>query len=179
MSIATKTGDKGTTGTLFGERVGKSDAVIQAVGDVDELNACLGLAKPELKFRQDTHTFAILEETQRTLTYYMGELSAGVDHREDYSKKYTSVTLEDVEKLNQQVIEVEKNLPKQKDWVLYGNSSLGSKFDFASKVCRRAERSVVSLMIQQEPVRAELLQYINRLSDLLYLLARKYDNTDK
>ena len=193
MSIATKTGDKGTTGTLFGERVGKSDIVIQAVGDIDELNACLGLIKPELqqlysiyenRITQEARGImikdnALIEEIQRTLTYYMGEISAGADHREDYAQKYTSVTLEDIEKLNTLVAEIEKSLPKQKDWVLYGNSSIGSKFDFSSKVCRRAERSVVSLLIQQEPIRAELLQYINRLSDLLYLQARKYDYKSK
>ena len=173
MSIATKTGDKGTTGTLFGERICKADKVVHAVGDIDELNAALGIAKAQLKARTDTWEYEnILEGFQRTLTYYMGELSAG-EETKSYSEKYTSVSLDDVDKLNNMVLDLEKILPRQKDWVLYGESIIGSYFDFASKVCRRAERSVVALM-DDVPIRPELLQYINRLSDLLYLLARQY-----
>jgi ATP:cob(I)alamin adenosyltransferase len=173
MSIATKTGDKGTTGTLFGERIRKSDKVIHAVGDIDELNAALGIVKAQLKARTDTWEYKdILEGFQRTLTYYMGELSAG-EETKSYAEKYTSVSLDDVDKLNNMVLDLEKILPRQKDWVLYGESLIGSYFDFASKVCRRAERSVVVLM-DDVPIRPELLQYINRLSDLLYLLARQF-----
>jgi ATP:cob(I)alamin adenosyltransferase len=178
MSIATKTGDKGTTGTLFGARIIKSDKTIHAVGDIDELNAALGMVKAQIKVKADSwdsELISTIEEFQRTLTYYMGELSAGAEHLASYSEKYTSVTLKDVEKLNAMVLKLEKILPKQKDWVLYGGSLIGSQFDFASKVCRRAERSVVSLL-EDMPIRPELLQYINRMSDLLYLMARKQNN---
>lgn len=177
MSIATKTGDKGDTGLLFGVRVSKADARIEAVGSVDELCAAIGLLKPLL--HPDDPTLGaiiyILSNIQQKLTLLMGELSTEQEHIEEYVTKYGSITEEHLKNLETDLVTLEQTLPKQKDWVLYGTTVLGAQADWASKICRRAERSMCRLEYHKE--RALIFKYINRLSDYLHLLARWFDNT--
>lgn len=183
MSIATKTGDKGTTGMLFGARVSKCDQRIAAVGDIDELNAALGLVKRQLVRKENTVGYVHEFDTiQRQLTWLMGEVATEPEKRAEYVAKYPYITMEHLEQLEDrlQIYESSTNT-KQTDWVMYGNSDAGSSCDFASKVCRRAERSflVAKDMEQSESVdcqyRPLLTMYLNRLSDLLYAAARYYD----
>ena len=182
MSIATKTGDKGTTGMLFGARVSKSDKRIAAVGDIDELNAAIGLIRPKLKtvFRNEYyHNYLV--SLQRQLTWFMGEIVTEPEKRAEYVEKYTYVTKEDLDRLDGEIARIEKDMEPQKDWAMYGQSDVGASCDFASKVCRRAERSFLSAKETEEeentdcPYRPILSMYINRLSDFLHLLARYFD----
>jgi len=180
MSIATKTGDTGTTGLLYGSRVSKTDKRIAAVGDIDELNAVIGLTKASLrKIVMSAHYTRLLESIQRTLTYFMGEIVAESDKRKDYANKFSCVTKENLQSLDIEITSLEKDPnTKQTDWVMYGATETGALFDLASKVCRRAERSFLATIEESDEAayRPTLFQYINRLSDLLYLLARYYDN---
>ena len=178
MKIATKTGDKGTTGLLFGSRVSKADKHIAAVGDVDELNAALGLIKPALwKFEQGKSWgyYSFLKSIQHNLTLLMGELATEPNNLNSYAEKYSAITQEHLDELDHEVDKMEK-MPEleQRGWVLYGGSDIGSRFDFASKVCRRAERTFVVLN-EKNIYRPLLSKYLNRLSDFLHLCARQYD----
>jgi cob(I)alamin adenosyltransferase len=187
MKIATKSGDKGTTGRLFGSRVKKNHPAMNAVGDIDELNAALGMLKFGIKELYgsyglmsaaipETDYFQFIEELQHKLTLFMGEVAAEYDKRQEYVDKYDYVKDSDLEALDAKVDELQdmKELD-QKGWVLYGNSKLGAQADFASKVCRRAERSLIDLYYLEDPLRPTLVKYINRLSDFLHLLARYFD----
>jgi cob(I)alamin adenosyltransferase len=182
MKIATKTGDNGTTGLLFGLRVSKTDKRIAAVGDVDELNAAIGLIRPALWNYDlprhkpvDKEYYAYLKKIQHSLTLLMGELATEESKLEQYASKYSAITEEDLAILDAQVVKLENTQEiEQKDWVLYGGSDIGSKFDFASKVCRRAERSYLHLN-SENAYRPVLGKYLNRLSDFFHLLGRYYD----
>lgn len=165
MTVATKRGDNGTSGFLSGERFKKNHANFSVIGDIDELSSFLGLAKSVSKEEKE-----ILSRIQLVLINYMSELAYLKD--DFLSKGFGSVTEEDLKFIDDIVIELQ-NDPKleQKGWVLYGKTELGATLDVSSKICRRVERGVVGL----SKVRPLLLQYINRLSDLLYLLARRAD----
>jgi cob(I)alamin adenosyltransferase len=183
MSIATKTGDKGTTGMLFGARVSKFDQRIAAVGDIDELNAALGLVKRQLVRKENTRDYVHEFDTiQRQLTWLMGEVATEPDKRAEYVSKYPYITIEHLEQLEDslQIYESSTNT-KQTDWVMYGNSDASALCDFASKVCRRAERSFLIAKNEEQcesdshQYRPLLAMYLNRLSDFLYVVARYYD----
>lgn len=187
MKIATKSGDKGTTGRLFGTRVPKNHCSMNAVGDIDELNAALGLLKFGIKeeFRdyQDFYPLKyhkILEEIQHKLTLYMGEVAAEPHKRQEYVEKYDHIKDEDLVNYLDALVDELQDKPEldQQGWVLYGNSKLGAQADFASKVCRRAERSLNEVSYMENPIRPLLVKYINRLSDFLHLLARYFDHRE-
>lgn len=187
MSIATKTGDKGTTGLLFGARVSKACPRINTVGEIDELCAAIGLIKPQLIKDNDEHIkqHRFLSAIQKNLTRFMGEVSTEASDRNRYVDTYGSINDNDLQVLEEYLTTLEESLPKQKGWVVYGDTEIGARTDFAAKLCRRAERALVNLddsekekywSLQALPPRAVLLQYINRLSDYLHLLARYFDN---
>ena len=104
----------------------------------------------------------------------MGELSTEPEHLDTYVNKYGSINEEHLTNLETDLYALEAVVPKQKDWVLYGATVLGAQADFASKVCRRAERAMCRLDYHKE--RTLVYKYINRLSDYLHLLARWFDN---
>jgi len=183
MSIATKTGDKGTTGMLFGARVSKCDQRIAAVGDIDELSAALGLVKRQLSQNQNYDSYIYrIDIVQRQLTWLMGEVSTEPEKRTEYISKYSYVTLEHLDELEDCLYGFEETTKtKQTDWVMYGGSDIGASCDFASKVCRRAERSFLAAKETEKhenvdcEYRPVLTMYLNRLSDLLYAMARYFD----
>jgi cob(I)alamin adenosyltransferase len=171
MSIATKTGDAGETSLMYGRRVPKTDARVDAYGCVDELNAALGLARVTASNPFLTEQiFAVQEE----LVIVMGELATGPEDLERYVKdgyQLTSSALTD--RLTSVVEDLEKNkLGKFKGWAVPGKTMDSAALDFARTVCRRAERRVAGLMAATEKFNAEILRYLNRLSDLCWLLAR-------
>lgn len=186
MSIATKTGDNGTTGLLFGSRVSKTDSRIAAVGDVDELCAAIGLIKSVLrKSVMREHYLKLLTAIQRNLTFFMGEVACEPAKRKSYTSKYDSVSEESLSVIESEIARLEKDPnTQQTDWVMYGHTELGAHCDFAGKVCRRAERSfshvceTEQLKNPNELPRPVLAKYINRLSDMLHLLARYFDSLD-
>jgi len=187
MSIATKTGDKGTTSLLYGYRVSKSDKSIAAVGDIDELSAAIGMIKPLIrKCSFKDYYPGYLENVQRVLTFFMGEVVTEAQKRASYIEKFDFVNQLHLDRLDLEIKKLEENpSTKQTDWIMYGDSEIGAHCDFASKICRRAERTF-SLAKEQEQVenpeldyRPILSQYINRLSDFLHLLARYFDSVTK
>ncbi len=175
MSIATRTGDDGTTGLIFGQRVPKCHVRVEAVGRFDELNAALGTAKatPPL----DNALVGTLEDIQRELVLIMGELSADDADQERYAQTAVSVrsTPEALTRLDRQVRELENGDPPLRfdGWATPGRTPPAAALDVARVTARRAERHLVAMREAGHPVRALVLQYVNRASDLLWLLARK------
>lgn len=168
MSIATKKGDDGTTKLIYGERVSKADLQVEAYGTIDELNAFLGLARAH---SEDTRTKAILENLQRETFVVGAELATPAAQRH---KLKARVTPEMTGALDNIVTEIETIPGLLDDWALPGATLPGSALDVARVVARRAERCAVRLS-QHEPLDAELLRYLNRLSDVLWLLGRRYE----
>ena len=170
MSIATRTGDDGTTALMYGRRVPKSHPRVEACGTVDELNATLGLARAtaEYDFVRD-NLFAI----QKDLVVLMGELGVQPEDLERYVKDgYPLVTPRLTAKVDALVHEIEAQNISFKGWATPGASKHSAALDLARTVCRRAERRVCALKESGELKNAEILIYFNRLSDLLWLLAR-------
>lgn len=174
MSITTRKGDKGETDLLFGCRVQKDYPRIETIGCVDELNAALGLVRI-------TATQAIVQREvpliQPTLIALMGELATPVGQEERYAQTHPQrITVEVADHLDDLVRELEAaGGLKFKGWALPGEagSLSGAHCDVARTVCRRAERSVVSLDGTPEAVpNPEIVRYLNRLSDVLWLMAR-------
>jgi|SRR6478736_3751812 len=166
MKVATKTGDKGFTGLLSGERLLKSSKIFDALGDLDELNVWIGGVKVILD--EKSLYKPILENIQKKLINLMGELAYT---KNDYIKKFPFVD-EDSLKTIDKIVEELQSTPslQQTDWVLYGKTEAGFRLDLCSKVCRRAERKIVGL----DPApRDVILKFINRTNDLFYLMARE------
>ncbi len=156
--IYTRTGDAGDTGRADGVRVGKDDVSIQAQGDIDELNSFIGLLASK---NGDSDLAALIDHIQHDLFNVGAELSV--------SQQY--ITGSDVSFLEQQLDHYNAQLPPLKEFILPAGGEAASLCHVARAVCRRAERSLVARN-RQQPVGAELLAYVNRLSDLLFVLAR-------
>lgn len=171
MSIATKTGDSGTTALMFGRRVPKTDPRVEAYGTVDELNAALGMVRATVQepFISDP-VFSI----QKELVILMGELAVADEDRERYAKGgYEFVTAAMVDRLTALVDDIEKNHQiTYKHWATPGATMGSAALDVARTVCRRAERRVAALVELKIPVNPETIRYLNRLSDLCWLYAR-------
>lgn len=172
MKIYTKTGDDGTTGLFGGDRVRKASPRVEAYGTVDELNAALGVARAT---GLDPFTDGILAETQVEL-FTLGAELATVPGKEE-KLKMTLLADEDAERLERAIDEAEKDLPPLMNFVLPGGSPQAAALHLARTVCRRAERSV--LAIDGVPARGALVVYLNRLSDLLFVLARRANHVAK
>ena len=171
MSIATKTGDTGETSLMYGRRVSKSDPRVEAYGCVDELNAALGFARVNAS---DSFLSEQIYAVQKELITVMGELATAQEDLGRYVKDGFALTHpEMVDRLTAVVDDLEKNkLRKFKDWAIPGRTLPGAALDVARTVCRRAERRVAALMADASDFNAEILRYLNRLSDLCWLLAR-------
>lgn len=157
--IVTRTGDAGTTGLGDGSRVAKSSTRIHAIGDVDELNSSLGVLQAE-GLPEDIAS--CLREVQHDLFDLGGELSI---------PGYAAVTDEHVGRVEDAVETFNAPLPPLKEFILPGGSRPAALAHVARTVCRRAERSIVHLA-GQESVNEPVRRYLNRLSDLLFVLAR-------
>lgn len=171
MSIATKTGDAGETSLMYGRRVPKSDPRVDAYGCVDELNAALGLVRVTAndRFIAD-HVLAI----QKELITVMGELATAPEDLPRYTGDgYELTTAAMVDSLTDTVDELEKNrLVNFKGWAIPGSMMVSAALDIARTTCRRAERRVADLGASGSEVNPEILRYLNRLSDLCWLLGR-------
>lgn len=170
MSIATKTGDHGTTGLMYGQRVPKNHPRVEACGTLDELNAALGLARA-----QATETFVSenIFWIQKSLVDVMGEVGLLPRDLPRYEKGgFTLIKPELTAKLDALVKEIESQNVSFKHWATPGENKSSAALDVARTVCRRAERRVVDLSAAGELPNAEILIFLNRLSDLLWLFAR-------
>lgn len=172
MSITTRHGDSGQTRLLFGARVEKSHPSIQAVGDVDELNAVLGLARLQVK-RADVRD--ILARAQEDLVALMGELSAGAEGATRYAEQgFRQLTQSSLDRVTHEAAALEAEFPGGfRTWSVPGAAGdPGSAWlEFARCVCRRAERSAAASQ-EGEAALPLALAWLNRLSDLLWLAAR-------
>jgi cob(I)alamin adenosyltransferase len=171
MSIATKTGDLGTTALMYGRRVSKIDLRVEAYGTVDELNAALGNARATVS---DSFITTPIFTIQQQLVTLMGELAVAPADSERYAKDgYDLVKPEMVEALTAWVDDLEKNHRVSfKHWATPGFNPASAALDLARVTCRRAERRVIALRESGEPVNPEIIRYLNRLSDLCWLYAR-------
>lgn len=168
--IYTKTGDKGTTGLGDGNRIGKTDPRVEAMGDVDELNSLLGMLICTLPNGNDA-AFKLNEELlliQHDLFDLGGELSIPGS---------SLLPADSVDRLEVMIDTYNEPLPALKEFILPGGSKAAAQCHLARAVCRRAERRVVGLHLDSE-VTDTALRYINRLSDLLFVLARVISRQD-
>jgi cob(I)alamin adenosyltransferase len=166
MKIYTKTGDNGTTGLLGGTRVPKDHLRVAAYGDVDELNALLGVVKAHA----DGKLAVLLGQIQRDL-FALGAQLADPTARVASRKAKATVGAAQTRRLERAIDRAEAGLPALTAFILPGGTSLGAHLHLARTVCRRAERAVVTLN-RDTPLEPRLLEYVNRLSDLLFVLAR-------
>jgi cob(I)alamin adenosyltransferase len=166
--IYTRTGDGGDTGLLGGGRVRKSHERVVACGEVDELNALVGLVCAE---SSDDELKEMLLGVQRDLLA-LGARLAALDADSLATSQKSNVGVDEIVKLESWIDRVEVELPELHRFLLPGGSRVGGTLHLARTVCRRAERSVVALA-DREDVQPELIAYLNRLSDLMVSLARK------
>ena len=169
MKIYTKTGDDGTTGLFGGGRVSKDAPRIEAYGDVDELNTHIGLARTIAEVPPDVDE--LLGRIQRELFVLGADLATPVE-KERKNLEIPRVTSESVACLEEDIDRFEAELPPLRSFILPGGGPAGAALHVARTVCRRSERRVVSLREREPEVSEDTLRYLNRLSDLLFVLAR-------
>ncbi len=170
-SIATRTGDNGTTGFLYGQRVPKDHPQIEAVGTFDELNAALGFAKATCS---SPDTRDELARIQQDLVNLMGELACAESDAARYAdSKFPKLADSDLARIDAAVAALEAQNIRFDGWATPGANLHAAALDLARTTARRAERRLVSLPAQGRNVRPLLGHYINRVSDLLWILARQ------
>ncbi len=167
MKIYTKTGDSGTTGLLGGSRVKKYDIRLEAYGTVDELNASVGVIRSGTLSEK---TDSWLLEIQNKL-FNIGSVLASDDRGKKITEKL-AITIDDISFLEKAIDEMDSELPKLKQFILPGGDLASAQCHVARTVCRRAERRIIEFNDSEE-VQPEMMKYINRLSDFLFVLARK------
>ncbi|HLX71386.1 MAG TPA: cob(I)yrinic acid a,c-diamide adenosyltransferase [Verrucomicrobiae bacterium] len=169
MSIVTKTGDSGTTSLMYGRRVPKTHPRVEAYGAVDELNAALGLARATAiqEFVRDN-----LLRIQNELVVLMGELATAPEDLPRYLKDgFAQLAADKTARLEEVINQIEPKI-SLKDWAMPGDTVLGAALDSARVACRGAERRACALQEAGQLSNGEIIVYLNRLSDLLWLLAR-------
>ena len=170
MSIATRTGDGGTTGLMYNRRVAKDHPRVEAYGCVDELNAALGLARA---MAPGNGLGARLLDIQHDLITLMGELATAVEDLTRYvADGFKLVTAGLTTRLDQLVAELEARGVAPRGWAMPGDTPLAAALDLARTVCRRAERRVCALQDADQLRNDEIIVYLNRLADVLWLMAR-------
>ncbi len=166
MKIYTRTGDDGTTALFGGGRVPKSHPRIAAYGTIDELNAWLGLARTQL-LPEESDLEALLQRLQGMLFEIGADLATPLDSR----ARTVRIESAHTEAIEREIDRLEAQLPPLKTFILPGGTPAAATLHIARTVCRRAERLVVEAA-QQEVLNPEVMRFLNRLSDLLFVLAR-------
>ena len=169
-SIATRRGDGGETSLLYGGRVAKDDPHAEACGAVDEAVSALGLARAQ---EVDAARAELLLGLQRDLFTVGAELATGVGQRPQLERHFATVTATLVEGLDARLAELEERVPLPRGFVVPGGTVVAASIDLARTLVRRAERRAVSLHRAGLLENPEVLRYLNRLSDLLFMLARE------
>lgn len=172
--IYTKTGDDGTTGRLFGGRVGKDDVLIEACGDIDETVAALGVARAELDedARGELDLAGLILSTQRRLFVVAADLMANPHARDRLQPGVSLVVAADVAALEAAIDELVAAHPLRPVFIVPGSTRASAALDLARGVARRAERHTVAAARAGHLVSDPVLLVLNRLSDLLYVMAR-------
>ncbi len=167
MKIYTKTGDKGTTSLVYGTRVAKNDPLVEAYGTCDEANSAIGLAISHMDtefFKEKDELDAVFHEIQTTLFHVGAELATPKDKEVKWK-----LTQEDIEKLEKWIDRFDNEVPTLTNFILPGGHPAGAGLHVARTVTRRAERAALSI---GEDVSPNVLAYLNRLSDFLFVAAR-------
>lgn len=164
--IYTRTGDTGETGLFGGGRVRKDDPRVEAYGAIDELNACLGVAASAVG---DTEVLALLQRIQNELFVVGAELAT--PDPEAVKKAIARVGAEEIAAMERAIDRIDEEVAPLRHFVLPGGAPGAAQLHLARTVCRRAERRVVAFAAEGS-VRVEIVTYLNRLSDLLFALAR-------
>lgn len=167
--IYTRKGDDGSTGLFGGPRVRKDDLRVASYGDVDELNSALGIALEELRAPEQADVRAFGEGLQSELFNLGAELAT--PQIDKAPKSVPRMTDEDVTRLEREIDRLTEELPPMRNFILPGGSRPGAALHLCRTICRRAERKTVSLA-ESGPVSPQALAYLNRLSDLLFVMAR-------
>ena len=170
MKIYTRTGDTGETGLFDGTRVLKSDARVATYGDIDELNAWLGLARSQIVGEAELSEMIV--QIQRDL-FAVGARLADPSRKIAERVSKAGIGSVDIVRLERWIDMLDSLLPPLRRFILPGGSNAGATLHLARTVCRRAERSMVALRASDEAtVEPALIIYVNRLSDLLFVMAR-------
>ncbi len=164
MKIYTKTGDEGQTGLLGGDRVSKDSLRIHAIGEIDELNAYVGICCTLLEDQ-------LLEEKLIRIQNHLFDIGSEVACPPGGKFNLTSVSSTEIGQLEYELDEMERELPELKQFILPGGSVPSAHLHFLRTICRRAERSLLALHTTN-PVRSELIMYVNRLSDWIFCFSR-------
>jgi cob(I)alamin adenosyltransferase len=168
MKTFNKRGDNGETSLLLGPRVAKSDPHCEAYGTIDEAGAAIGLARA-LSRKQPIRD--MLLAVQKDLFTLAGELAAPPEAHERLAQKYPVITGIDVQRLEDQINDLEQTVKMPKEFVIPGDSPASAAIHLARAIVRRAERRVVSLQQDGQVPNPEILKYLNRLADLLFTLS--------
>lgn len=173
-SIATRTGDTGDTGLLYGGRVRKTDARVEAYGAGDEAVSALGMARALCKDQfVKQHIFAL----QKEIFTVNAELATARDSRRLLEKHFPTVTAQMTSGLDALLSELEAQVEMPRSFIVPGGSAGSGAIDLARTIVRRTERAAVALFDAGELANAEVPRYLNRLSDVLFMLAR-YEDRD-
>ena len=168
--LYTKTGDDGTTGLFSGKRVSKHHVRIKAYGTVDELNAWIGLIRND-EIAAETNSFLI--KIQKELMVIASQLADDTSEKTGKLRgKIVPITFKNVTEIESEIDKINNELPELKNFIIPGGHFLISYTHLARCTCRRAERFITELKDQEE-VSSVIIAYINRLSDYLFILARK------
>mgnify|MGYP001343883043 CR=1 FL=1 len=173
MKIYTRTGDKGETSLIGGKRVKKNNVRVEAYGEVDELNTFIGLIR---SFNYNKYIEGILKPIQKDLFVIGSNLAS--QKAVNISDKVLYISPKDVTRLENKINAIENKLSPTKHFILPSGGNVGSLMHVARAVCRRAERRVVSLSSKEE-LNSNCLIYLNRLSDLLFVLSRYSNKLEK
>ncbi len=163
MSVYTKTGDKGQTSLFDNKRVDKDDLRVESYGTIDELNTLLGLSK---NFIEENDMYLLIHQIQRKLFDVGAELAT-----EDEKKRPVTIGEEEVIFLEKEIDKYTERIKKPDHFVIPGAGKTSAILHVARTVCRRAERRMISLS-KEANINLHLIKYINRLSDLIYILSR-------
>lgn len=175
MRIYTKTGDKGETSLFNGKRVQKDSEYIEGYGTIDELNSTLGLT---LSFSKEAKLSSLLKEIQRDLFEIGTDLATPFDHQTSKAaQEIERFSEKEITKLEQWINEHDAKLPPLHAFILPGGTETASFLHLSRTVCRRAERWITKLC-REGKANPAILIYINRLSDLLFVLARYVNHTE-
>lgn len=164
MKIYTKTGDSGQTGLFSGKRISKAELRVEAYGTVDELNAHLGLLRDHCTAQEDVRSFLL---TQQHHLFDLGAVLA--DDRPDAPERLTT---DITRQLEEEIDRMNATLPPLRHFILPGGHPAVSYAHLCRTVCRRAERRVVALRLEEDELPALAVTYLNRLSDYCFVLGR-------
>ncbi|MBQ9439703.1 MAG: cob(I)yrinic acid a,c-diamide adenosyltransferase [Paludibacteraceae bacterium] len=174
MKVYTKTGDNGTTSLVGGERVSKTDPRIEAYGTADELNSFIGLLRAMPASQKDTYE-PMLNKIQNTLFVIGGALATPADKREKYKLQ---ITKQDVESIENDIDTLSEGLPEHHAFILPAGNQTIALCHICRTVCRRLERRILAIEDSLEKPDF-MLQYVNRLSDFMYILSKNVHFYDK